>query len=71
MQQQKTFEVHCEKQNHNLERIWQELGGMREDFQGELKGVRIELTRRLPLWATFLITGLFSAVAGFVARSWR
>jgi len=44
--------------------IWDAIGGLRKD----IKEVKDMLNTRLPLWATFLITILGSAVAGLVVK---
>ena len=59
------FDSHCEKQNKNLERIWDAIDG-ENGVKAKVAEVNDKLNTRLPLWATFLITALSSVAVGLI-----
>lgn len=63
-------ELH-KKLNGNLERIWEALDDIKIQAEKNYRETQTELTRRLPLWATFLISALFSLAVGLIVYSIR
>lgn len=57
-QQARIFEDHCEKQNRNLERIWEALEGMRTDQVKRVSKVEAAIGAALASLVVGLITYL-------------
>lgn len=59
----KQFDAHCEKQNGNLQRIWEAL----DDLTSRFSAFQIEVVKGRPSWTvSIVITMLTSAVVGLI-----
>lgn len=58
------FRTHVGRNDETLDKIWNKLDEVQTQIWKGFDNIQKQVMNRLPLWATFLITGLFSAVTG-------